>query len=183
MNQQKAWFLQRAAAHRAAVLGEASSAKPLAHLIEKDPRHVAKSASVAVAEAAKAAGATESSAGVGASSEPAGSADKAPMSNATPAGGTQEAAVAPEGGAASASPPDNTSAVDVSDGTHHGDDGLSAKLRELSLAGGDLAALGALAAGDSRTDLTTALKALGFKGLRTRQEMEAELKTWHAAHK
>ena len=51
------------------------------------------------------------------------------------------------------------------------DQELTEKLRELKLAGGDLPALGALAVSD-RTELTVALKSLGFKGLRTRQELE-----------
>ena len=57
-------------------------------------------------------------------------------------------------------------------------DGLSDALRELALAGGDLPALGALATGESRSELTTALKALGFKGLKTRQELEQQLREW-----
>ena len=59
-------------------------------------------------------------------------------------------------------------------------DGLTDKLRELKLAGGDLQSLGALATKD-RTELTLALKSLGFKGLKTRNEMEKDLLAFAAA--
>lgn len=51
-------------------------------------------------------------------------------------------------------------------------------LDEVVAAGGDLRALAALAQGDERAELTAALKELGFKGLRTRSKIEAELKSW-----
>ena len=75
-----------------------------------------------------------------------------------------------------------TLALDVSDDQPAaGAGGLTEKLRALSLAGGDLPTLAGLANGDSRTELTAALKALGFKGLRTRQELEQELRAWQSA--
>ena len=60
--------------------------------------------------------------------------------------------------------------------------GAASALQQLSLAGGDIPTLAALATGDSRSELTTALKALGFKGMRARVQMEAELKQWQASH-
>jgi hypothetical protein len=80
-------------------------------------------------------------------------------------------------GAPPAPPP---AAIDVTDGSAPAAaaDGLADKLRELEIAGGDLPALSQLANSGNRTDLTTALKALGFKGLRTRQELEGALKAW-----
>ena len=71
--------------------------------------------------------------------------------------------------------------VDVSDNAPPAVvDGLTAKLQELKLAGGDLPALAALAARD-RTELMAALKELGFKGLKSRNELEQDLKAWQAA--
>jgi hypothetical protein len=48
-------------------------------------------------------------------------------------------------------------------------------LEELSLAGGDMPALVALAKEQQRTELTAQLKQLGFKGLATRKKIEAGL--------
>lgn len=162
MNQQKAWFLQRAAAHRAAALAKVAVPAP-APTIEPDPRHVPPPT-----------GATPS-VEAPASSIPvpeifAGKLDSA------------DSVIKHEASEAVPPPPsaNATAALDVTDAPEPAD-GLTERLRDLTLAGGDLATLGALAVGESRTDLTTALKALGFKGLRTRQELEAELKTWHAA--
>jgi hypothetical protein len=64
----------------------------------------------------------------------------------------------------------SAAAVDVSEKA-------SSPLDELRAAGGDVAQLAQLAH-VSRTELTGALKALGFKGLRTRQRLEEELKAW-----
>lgn len=52
-------------------------------------------------------------------------------------------------------------------------------VEELTQAGGDLSALVALAVGESRTELTAALKALGFKGLKKRVALEQQLKSLH----
>ena len=83
-------------------------------------------------------------------------------------------------GSHSAAPP--AEAVDVSeDAPPESADGLTEKLRELKLAGGDLPSLGKLATSD-RTELTAALKELGFKGLGTRNKMEQDLKAWVAAN-
>ena len=52
-------------------------------------------------------------------------------------------------------------------------------IEEVRQAGGDMPSLAALARqSGARTELTAALKALGFKGLRSRQQIEAELKKW-----
>ena len=59
------------------------------------------------------------------------------------------------------------------------DDDASDLLQQLTLAGGDVASLANLAAGESRTELTAALKGLGFKGLQTRVRFEKELKAFH----
>ena len=59
------------------------------------------------------------------------------------------------------------------------DDDASDLLQQLTLAGGDVASLANLAAGESRTELTQALKGLGFKGLQTRVRLEKELKAFH----
>ena len=65
-------------------------------------------------------------------------------------------------------------AVDVSDSQPA--DGITEKLRELTLAGGDLSRLGRL----SGAELTAALKELGFNGLKTRKAIESELQAWQA---
>lgn len=84
----------------------------------------------------------------------------------------------------------SSSAVDVSDSSSRTGpaevtgtaDDLSDGLRDLSLAGGDVNALAALAAGESAsTELGLALKGLGFKGLQTRKRLEADLRVYHAA--
>ena len=65
----------------------------------------------------------------------------------------------------------NLAAVDVSDSSE------PSLLDELTAAGGDVKVLAQMAKVD-RTALTAKLKELGFKGLRTRQRLEAELKEW-----
>ena len=136
MKEQKAWFVQRAAAHRAAAATRTIAASESA--TEKESRGTAA---------------------------------------ATSDGRDEFAADTP------GDDPPRASAALAEQQTSHAQsdalsDGLSDGLRELALAGGDLPALGALATGESRSELTTALKALGFKGLKTRQELEQQLREW-----
>ena len=49
---------------------------------------------------------------------------------------------------------------------------------DIRQAGGDVMALWTLARQDNRSELSAQLKALGFKSLRARQRLEAELKAW-----
>ena len=137
MKEQKAWFVQRAAAHRAAAATRTIA--PSESETEKESR--------GTAAAAKSDGRDELAADVPGDAPP-----------RPPAALAEQQASHAESDALS--------------------DGLSDALRELALAGGDLPALGALATGESRSELTTALKALGFKGLKTRQDLEQQLREW-----
>ena len=152
---QKAWFLQRAAAHRAAVLKSAPSTTKSA----EETLAAAKADFACRSEGAPSAPPPTAPTGAAASSSPAATESQAPAASTPPP---------------AAQPP----AVDVSDSAPA--DGLTERLRELTIAGGDLPTLGALATRD-RTELTAALKALGFKGLKTRNELEQDLKAWQAA--
>lgn len=156
---QKAWFLQRAAAHRAAVLKAQASSKP----------------TTSAEDALAAAKADFAQRGEGSASD----AQRTDSPTLAPTGNAAEPVPSPPPPPPSAAvvpPSAPKAAVDVSDGAPA--DGLSERLRELTLAGGDLPTLGALATRD-RTELTAVLKSLGFKGLKTRNELEQELKTWH----
>ena len=142
MQEQKEWFRQRAAAHRAAAMAAARTEAAIEsdELASRDPSSLVRD-------------------GVAA---------------ATSDGRDKVAAATPGVAELQASP-------DAKDGQSDPfSDGLSDGLRELALAGGDLRALGALATGESRPELTLALKALGFRGLKTRQELEQQLREWQA---
>ena len=103
--------------------------------------------------------------------------EDAPVSAATGGAATVVVTTAP----APAPAPAPAAVIDVTDDAPtQPADGLTDKLRELKLAGGDLQSLGALATND-RTELTLALKSLGFKGLKTRNEMEKDLLAFAAA--
>jgi hypothetical protein len=153
MKEQKAWFLKKAE--------------------EARKNHLAAAAAAAKAEAATAA--KEAAAARKQEAAEASSTASAPSPSAVPKESTSEpvAIDVSEAAAADANAP-TTAAPE--------DDGLSEGLRALSLAGGDLASLSALAVGESAsTDLALSLKQLGFKGLQTRKRLEADLKAYHAA--
>ena len=171
MKEQKSFFLQKAAAF-------------------KEAQKAAAAKEAKAARAASASGAATSAAATDASPSPTSKSDGSSASCYTvvaPPPSAPSAVISPEPASTAAA----TTTVDVSDSasgtapaaTSLNDNGLSGGLQALSLAGGDVPALAALAAGESAsTELTVALKNFGFKGLQTRKRLEQDLRAYAQAH-
>ena len=160
MKEQKAWFLEKAKKFRA------EQAQLLRDVAEKEAKEAA------VQEAAMKATAMK---------EPEIRVKRSDASPAQPAPQTLEPESVRSSAAPEAAVTTPAGAVDVTDTGAASENGLSEGLQALSLAGGDLATLAALAAGESQsTELQMALKGFGFKGLATRKKLETELKAFHA---